>query len=71
MGVDQTDLVNLKVPYSEMTKKKGFAPLMLEEIAARNIVLTDTEKKNYPKIMKILKAHKGDDKSFSPKLRWE
>ena len=66
VGVNQTDLVNLKVPYSENTKMKGFAPLMLEEISARNKVLTDVENNNYPKMMKILKAYEGDDKSFSP-----
>ena len=41
---------------------------MLEEIAARNILLTDVEKNNYNKMMRRLKAHEIDGKIFSPNL---
>ena len=70
-GVDHTDLICGRVPFSAMTKKRGFDKVVLEEIAARNITLTDDEKKNYTKTIKRLKTHEGNNKSFKPVLPFE
>ena len=69
--VKQTDLICSRIPFSEMKKKKGFNKIVLEEIAARKITLTDKEKKNYTKTIKRLKTHEGHNESFKPVLPFE
>ena len=67
-GVDHTDLVSGRVPFCEMTKKNGHEQLMLDEIRARGIELTDEERRNYTKLIKRLKDHEGNNTSFKPVL---
>ena len=68
-GVDQTALLSKRIPYSEMRKNKGWEPLMLEEVAARGIVLNATD--NYTTMMKKLKEHEGNTKDFAPVLDYK
>lgn len=44
--IDRTNLINGLVPFKKMTKVGGFDKLILEEVLARNIVLTNDEIKN-------------------------
>ena len=57
-----------RVPFCEMTKKNGHGQLMLDEIRAKGIELTDEERRNYTKLIKQLKDHKGNNTSFKPVL---
>ena len=70
-GVNHTPLIEGKIPFCEMKKNKGFAPAIYAEVRARNIIMTEQEWGNYPTVIKKLKEHKGDQKSFKPVMPFD
>ena len=54
-----------------MTVKAGFKHVTLDKMAARGIILTDKEKKNYTKAMERFKEEKKCTKLFKPVLPYE
>ena len=69
--LDTTDLVAGRVPFKKMTKTGGFFKVLCEEADARNIVMTNDERKKVTVVKEKIKQHEGNDVSFKPCLPFE
>ena len=54
-----------------MTKTGGFFKVLCEEADARNIVMTNDERKKVTVVKEKIKQHEGNDVSFKPCLPFE
>ena len=69
--IDQTYLLQNRVPFKKMTAVGGFKKIMLEEAIERNITLSADEQKKHSVVKKKLKEHEDNCESFKPKLPYE
>ena len=66
--MDQTTLVQGRVPFKKINAVARFATLMLEEADVRKIVLDDNDRKKHSIVIRKLKEHEKDKYSFKPHL---
>ena len=66
-----TCLVKEEVPFKKMTATGGFQKILLEEANARNIQLTEDERKKHSIVKKKVQEHEGNNLAFKPVLPYE